>query len=794
MRVESVGPLDAEIFIVGEAPGETEDKQGKPFVGKSGKILDRYLYQAGINRHLCRIGNVAKERPPGNDINYFFEDKGQEKPKSFMKGWIEELKKELITVKPNIVIALGKTAIKALCDVGSITAHRGTIMESTLVPGQKVLGTFHPMNISYEPGNLFAFVMDLRKAYANSTTPDLLIDDRELRTKVSRQEFIDYLRFLQDKKDPIAFDIESDPNRNSHTTIVGLGHNSKFAMCFSFLNGSYTKYSEEAEFEIWEELYRTLSVVPLIGHNIKYDVGKMLYSHGIYCRNIYHDTCISAHVCWPEAPRSLGFISSICLNVPSWKHTSSDDPELYNTQDVTNTYGCYEFLEAEIDKQDQRDIFNFEMKQNEVAIMMELQGIRIDKKYQNEKTQELENDVIRLQSEIEQSIGREINLSSPKQVKELLYVDLELPEQYKRRKSKAEKRKVTSNAEALSKLSNISDDPILEKIIEFKKKNKLLEFVSMKTSPEGRIHTSYNITGSTVQRQEKKTVIDDEDTHRSFGRWSSSKSIIIPYGANLQNIPPEARKMARAPEGYKWVQADYRQAEAVVVSFIIGDTIMKNMFKKSYGMSSKELKENNYDIHKITAALIFGVHIDDITKEQRDIGKAIRHAISYSAGPAVLASKINSSIAIARQLLILYHNTTPQLRMWHTKIQEQLRETRTLTNLLGRKHKFLAPWGDELFRSAYSYIPQSTIGDLLNKALISFYDSCGDLFEIALQLHDAMYAIVRNDSVDTAMRKMKKAMEIPLYFDDEEFFVDVDFKVGSSWGDMEDVEYAIIAG
>jgi DNA polymerase-1 len=242
-----------------------------------------------------------------------------------------------------------------------------------------------------------------------------------------------------------------------------------------------------------------------------------------------------------------------------------------------------------------------------------------------------------------------------------------------------------------------------------------------------------------------------------------------------------------APDGYVYLQADYKQAEAVVVSYEILDLPMIKLFKDSFGLTPAECKERNLDIHKLTAARNFRISLDQVTKELREIGKTIRHATSYSAGPKVLATKLGISLRDAKALLDDHHNSCPQLKIWHRKIEQELKKNRTLTNLLGRKHKFLKLLGDDLYRSAYSYIPQSTVGDLLNLALIRLYENYGEEIIIALQLHDALYTIVPVELIDWAATIMKQCMMIPLTSSHgEKYYIDCDFKVGPSWGDMSD--------
>ena len=366
-------------------------------------------------------------------------------------------------------------------------------------------------------------------------------------------------------------------------------------------------------------------------------------------------------------------------------------------------------------------------------------------------------------------------------------MELHLPVQYKRRKSVEEPRTMTTDANALRALARlVPNNPVFNLILDYKKADTLIErFLKVELSPEGKVHTSYNITGASSDDEE-----DTKKTKRSFGRWSSSASIILPFGSgNLQNIPYEARKMYRAKPGWKIVQADYSQAEAVVVSHLTGDQKLIKMFRDSFGLSRTEKKL--YDVHKLTFAQMAGIDVSQVTPEQRTAGKTVRHATSYSAGPQVLANRLGIKLGDAKQLIELYHRANPQLRHWYSQIQQELKRSRVLVNLLGRKHKFLDRWGDSLFRSAYSYIPQSTIGDLLNTALVRLYNKLPSLsyeMMILLQLHDAIYTMVEEQYVMDTVKIMRECMLIPLYYANEEFMIDVDFKVGDSWAEGEELE------
>ena len=790
MIVNTVGPAGAEIMLVGEAPGEQEDRLGVPFVGTAGRTLDILLQQAGINRHQALITNVARVRPPANDMSFYFFDKKKTKPKPQLEEWLQQLKSDIIQHKPNIVVALGDTALWALTGEHGINANRGWISESTLVPGQKILATFHPQNINYEWKNSWAMVMDLRKAKRHSTFSGFLSDRRTLIPEATAEQFIDYCKRLADSECVVGIDLETVSNF-CHPDRIGIGHSFEYAMSLPLVRSPHHYWSTTEEIEIWSQFSRVMQRCPIVVQNGPFDFSVLFNHLGIFPRRIEMDTHIAAHVCWPEVPRSLSFLSSICIDVPRWKHTAMSDPGAYNAQDVSNMMGVYEVLKKELENANSVDTFKFELSQIEPACFLQLQGILIDNSRRLRMMEEFSSRVADIDNLFETLTGKKINLRSSAQVKKLLYVDLGLPPQYKRRKHADEPPKLTADAEAIKKLLRLyPNNQILTLFAEYAKLSKLLSsFLDIQLSPAGRVHTSYNVTGATMRRKDTKGLVrDDEEQYKSFGRWSSSQSIVLPYGSgNLQNIPYKARKLYIPPPGYVIVQADYKQAEAVVVSYLIGDEILKRMFVQSFGKSKEECKANHWDVHKLTAAMLYNKPVEDVTPEERNIGKRLRHAVSYSAGPQVIAVNIGVALQEAKALLNHYHAVNPRLGAWQERVKKQLAETRTLTNLLGRKHRFLDKWDDSLFRSAYSFLPQSTVGDLLNLSLVTFYNRYGDEETILLQLHDAIYTFCLPSETDRTMERLRSCMIRPIEVGSEIMTIDVDFSIGKNWGEMEEI-------
>jgi uracil-DNA glycosylase family 4 len=793
MKVDTHGPANAKIMLVGEAPGENEDREGKPFSpnGVAGKTLNWLLSQAGIDRSICLVTNVARVRPPQNRMDFYFRDKECTMPKPELEIWINELKQDIEMHNPNVIIGFGSYALWALTGEKTIGRFRGYTMESTLVPGQKVLCTYHPSNINREWKNYFPTIMDLKKAKFHSQSPKLPKDTRTIVYNASRTQMIQYCKDMLDNPEyeKIGLDIETI-QPGCHISLIGLSHAPKYAISTWVVNGSPC-YPENDEFELWFWVCKLLENKKVIMHNASFDAVVALFNHGIYVKNLYMDTLIAAHVVWPELPRDLGFLSSICLDVPSWKTLSKQYPSYYNANDIANTMGIANVLEAKIKELKLHETYNFEMRQLPVAEMLQINGTLIDKKKQSElieQTQKIINDT---GNELEKIFGRKINYRSSPQLSDLLYNELNLPIQYKRRKNKGDKQTITADKNALKKLERLApDNPMFKLVLDHKKNLTLMNFVSVETSPEDKVHTSYNITGKKIDNKD----IDDEG-RKSFGRWSSSESIILPYGSgNLQNIPETAREMYIAPKGYRIITADYIQAEAVVVAYLSNDRKLISLFKDSFGMKGSERKKHKeLDVHILKASELFGVSIDKVTPEMRKIGKIIRHARNYAMGPGTLSTNLGCSLNDAKILLQKDDVANPLLKLWQDSIIEELRQSRTLTNLFGRVHRFLERWGDTLFKSAYSFKPQSTVGDLMNRALVRIYedDDLIDLLTIWLQLHDAGYFLTEDtdDKMYEAMYWIRHYMIEKIKVHYEEMIIDVDFKWGYNWKDLHEVDY-----
>ena len=319
---QTVGPegsLDAKLCLIGEAPGAHEVRQGRPFCGPAGSVLDQCLQNAGIVRSDCYITNVVKERPPGNNIAPWFNDRKGFTDRGFQ--CVADLQAELSQCKANVFVPLGKVATCALLNRRDITTIRGFVFASTLLPSRKVLPTLHPsfaLRGNYEARYYIA--SDLQKALAESDYPDIKTPERTLvaNPAITFAEACENLRFVAGH-DLVAFDIEVVEYQVS---------------CISFATGPewsfslpiHGRWSEEEEATLWTLIAEILEnpAITKIGHNsLAFDCWFLATRCGIVVQGAHYDTMIAHSIMFPEMKKSLAFLASIYTHEAYWKELVS---------------------------------------------------------------------------------------------------------------------------------------------------------------------------------------------------------------------------------------------------------------------------------------------------------------------------------------------------------------------------------------------------------------------------------------------------------------------------------------
>ena len=322
------------IAIVGEAPGEAEARMGRPFVGSSGAYLDRWLEEAEVDRAACLVTNVFTERPPGNDVGAFFVGSNHERAcKTYPKherGYldlrheyeIERLGRELLEVQPRVILAVGGTALWATTGHGKITKVRGTILPSILVPGAKVIATFHPSFIMRgNQGHDETCIADIRKAKAFALG-GAEVSKREVWINPTLADLMRFEHLYLDSAEIVCYDIETEWKELRLIKCIGIAASPEVAIVVPFMTEDCKSYwaTPQAEVLAWEWVKRILEnpKTRKLAHNTVYDA-TWLRDLGIVIQGKPLDSMLQAHALDPERKKDLGFLGSLHSNEAAWK-------------------------------------------------------------------------------------------------------------------------------------------------------------------------------------------------------------------------------------------------------------------------------------------------------------------------------------------------------------------------------------------------------------------------------------------------------------------------------------------
>jgi len=335
MPISSSGPRNARIMIVGEAPGETEERLGLPFVGFSGNELRRMLTQAGLNPTHIRFTHVFMTRPSNNDVSKFCGKKADVSksypfpPLAMGKYVLEEhlheldrLKAEIISCAPDLIIAVGNTPCWALIQRTAISKIRGSIFANVLVPnGPPVFPTYHPAAVLRQWELRPIVVADLIKAKR-------FLDEgfhpprRELWLAPTIFEVEDFIeRHIFGADVPLlSFDVET---MQGTITCIGFAPRDDLAITIPFFDDTAEGKNFWPTFDLEKQAYllvkRVLeSPIPKVGQNGLYDI-QYCRPWGINVQAYLEDTMIRHHALYPELEKGLGFMASIYTDEAPWK-------------------------------------------------------------------------------------------------------------------------------------------------------------------------------------------------------------------------------------------------------------------------------------------------------------------------------------------------------------------------------------------------------------------------------------------------------------------------------------------
>lgn len=322
------------IFILGEAWGEHEERQRAPFVGPSGYELTRMLDEAGIRRADCYLSNVFNLRPENNNVEALcgspsIPDRGPISKGKCIKAQygseLDRLMSELRSVQPNLVLALGNTASWFLSGATGITKIRGATQEASLLKRrdgnpQKYLATFHPAAVLRQWELRPTVVADFIKGKRESTFPEIRRPKREIWIAESINDIGLFTRTYLERAEEIAFDIET---AFGEITCIGFAPNERIALVIPFVDyrkDGWSYWTPESEVNAWKLVKQILHLpARKTAQNGLYDIGFLWRRAGITVNNFSDDTMLLHHSLQPESKKGLGFLGSVYTNEASWK-------------------------------------------------------------------------------------------------------------------------------------------------------------------------------------------------------------------------------------------------------------------------------------------------------------------------------------------------------------------------------------------------------------------------------------------------------------------------------------------
>ena len=559
------------------------------------------------------------------------------------------------------------------------------------------------------------------------------------------------LAFLLAEKASVAFDIETTSLEVLDAEVVG--------MSFSYAAGKayYVNVPQELnKAKEWIHAFKPFwesEETEKIGQNIKYDISVLL-NYDVQIKGPLFDTMIAHYLIQPDMRHNMDILAETYLNYETisietllgkkgknqknMRDIAPMEVLNYAAEDADITFQLKGVFEPKLVETGVEKVFkNIEMPLVPVLVRMEREGIKIDVHSLRSYSGELGETIIKLEREIIELAGRPFNVGSPRQLGEVLFDDLKLSDKPKKTKTG---QYATSEAilEGLRK-----KHPIIESILNFRELKKLKstyvdalpELMHKKT---GRVHTSFN------------------QTVAATGRLSSTNP-------NLQNIPirtQNGRKVRAmfvpADENHVLMAADYSQIELRVIAALAEDEAMISAFK------------NGEDIHKATAAKVFEVPPEEVSREQRSNAKTVNFGIVYGVSAFGLSQQTDMSRKEAKAAIDGYFRTYPSIKEYMDKQVSLARDKGYVETITGRRRYLKdiesrnAAVRGHSERNAVNAPIQGSAADIIKLAMIELDRSMRHAkmkSKMLLQVHDELVFDARLDELDALKAMVIEKME-----------------------------------
>jgi DNA polymerase-1 len=607
--------------------------------------------------------------------------------------------------------------------------------------------------------------LDLLPAVTYTTFTDTKTHYRIADSADTLQQLTDELR----SAGSFAFDTETTGLNPRSVDLVGISFSIKAH------SGWFVPVSKGNSATVFEALRPVFSDSNLakIGHNLKFDLS-ILAEQGIDVAGECYDTMLAHALIDPEQRHNLDTLSEDFLQyttirfselVPEVKKGqpidySSVKPQAladYAIEDADVTLQLWELFKAKLEESGQAKVFyEIETPLLPVLVAMEREGILMNEATLVDTGKSLEGHIETLRESINAAAGREFNLNSPKQLGEILFDELKLVKKPKKTKTG----QYATNEQVLSSLA--PKHPIVANILEYRQLTKLkstyIDALPHSIDPvSGRVHTNYG------------------QVQTSTGRLSSNDP-------NLQNIPVrsvqgrEIRKAFIARPGWKLLSADYSQIELRILAALTEDAGLLNAFREGR------------DIHAATAAKIFEVELDEVSREQRSTAKMVNFGIPYGISAFGLAQRLGTvSRTEAQEIINNYFAQFPGIPGYMSRMQESAKAKGYVETITGRR-RYLQDINSRngtiraaAERNAINMPIQGTAADMIKIAMVNVQNALveqGLNTRMLLQVHDELIFDL-DPSEEVAVRAlvtegMKKALDLKCP-------IEIDIGLGGNW-------------
>ncbi|RSC95120.1 DNA polymerase I [Tenacibaculum singaporense] len=585
-------------------------------------------------------------------------------------------------------------------------------------------------------------------------------------TPLSRKLLLEKL-MLQNS---VCFDTETTGLKALEVELIGI------AFSWEAGKGYYVSFPEDQEETkvILEEFRSFFEAVNIekIGHNLKYDI-KVLSNYNMPVKGNLFDTMIAHYLINPDMRHNMDVLAETYLNYQpvsiteligkkgknqlSMRQVDLAKQTEYAVEDADITYQLKEHFSKELESGNVTKLFN-EVETPLVSVLtaMEIEGINLDTDFLKTLSKALSKDISQLEQNIYEQAGEEFNIASPKQLGPILFDKLKLVDKPKKTKTG----QYSTAEDVLSYLAK--DHQIVADILEYRQYKKLqstyVDALPNEINPKtGRVHTVY------------------AQAVAATGRLSSNNP-------NLQNIPirtkrgQEVRK-AFIPrnEDYVLLAADYSQIELRIIAALSEEETMIKAF------------QHGEDIHASTAAKVFNVPIEEVTREQRSNAKTVNFGIIYGVSAFGLSNQTDLSRKEAKELIDTYYATYPKLRNYISKQVDFAREHGYVETVLHRR-RYLKDINSRnaivrgaAERNAVNAPIQGSAADIIKLAMINIYkrfEQENFKSKMLLQVHDELVFDAHKDELDIIKPIIKQEMEnafkmsVPL---------DVEIDTGANW-------------